>query len=179
MATIFSSCFLLPSPNDSSQLHPLRCLRFQTHCRVATNLYSPRPLALNRVSRTKRIKSLAEEGSFVPVGEGEGVVTVEDASSPPPVSVSVAPSDVLTMFFRAEGTMVEADIPKVTKALEEKEGIADLEVHVFEGMASLELTKQTTMQATGVASGFVETLLGSGFKLRTLNLSFQDGEGLQ
>lgn len=122
---------------------------------------------------------MLEEGSLVPEDEGEGVVTVEDASSSQPVSVSVAPSDVLTMFFRAEGTMADADIPKVTKALEEKEGIADVHVHDFEGMASVELSMQTTMQATGVASGFVETLQGLGFKLRTLNLSFQDGEGLQ
>lgn len=38
----------------------------------------------------------------------------------------------------------------------------------------LQLTKQTTVQATGVASNLVEIIQGSGFKLQTLNLSFGD-----
>jgi len=40
----------------------------------------------------------------------------------------------------------------------------------------VQLKKQTTVQATGVASGLVETIQGSGFKLQTLNLSFEDEE---
>lgn len=36
------------------------------------------------------------------------------------------------------------------------------------------LSKQTTVQATGVASSLVETIQGAGFKLQTLNLSFED-----
>ncbi|CAH9067924.1 unnamed protein product [Cuscuta europaea] len=82
------------------------------------------------------------------------------------------------MFFRAEGTMNDASIPQVTKALEEIEGISDLKVQVVESMASVELTKQTAIQATGVASSLVETIQGSGFKLQTLNLSFKDIEDL-
>lgn len=39
-----------------------------------------------------------------------------------------------------------------------------------------QLTKQTTVQATGVASNLVEIIQGSGFKLQTLNLSFEDEE---
>ena len=39
-----------------------------------------------------------------------------------------------------------------------------------------QLEKQTTVQATGVASSLVETIQGSGFKLQTLNLSFDDEE---
>lgn len=39
-----------------------------------------------------------------------------------------------------------------------------------------QLTKLTTIQATGVASGLVETIQGAGFKLQTLNLSFEDQE---
>lgn len=42
----------------------------------------------------------------------------------------------------------------------------------------VQLTKQTTVQATGVASSLVELIQGSGFKLQTLNLSFQDEEDL-
>jgi hypothetical protein len=40
----------------------------------------------------------------------------------------------------------------------------------------IQLTKQTTVQATGVASSLVELVQSSGFKLQTLNLSFQDVE---
>lgn len=43
-------------------------------------------------------------------------------------------------------------------------------------VARMQLKKRTTIQATGVASGLVETLQGSGFKLQTLNLSFEDEE---
>ncbi|CAM8983029.1 unnamed protein product [Rhodiola kirilowii] len=93
-----------------------------------------------------------------------------DSDQPDPVS----PSDVLTMLFQAEGTMSETAIPTVTKALEEIEGVTNLKVQVLEGIASVELTKQTTIQATGVASGMVEKIQGSGFKLQTLNLSFLD-----
>jgi hypothetical protein len=38
----------------------------------------------------------------------------------------------------------------------------------------VQLEKQTTIQATGVASGLVKTIQGLGFKLQTLNLSFDD-----
>lgn len=40
----------------------------------------------------------------------------------------------------------------------------------------VQLEKQTTIQATGVASSLVETIQGLGFKLQTLNLSFDDEE---
>ena len=99
----------------------------------------------------------------------------EDASTADlPVSVPVSPSDVLNMFFQAEGTMNEMAIPTVTKALQGTEGITNLKVQIVEGIASVELTKQTTVQATGVASNLVEIIQGSGFKLQTLNLSFED-----
>ncbi|KAK4282455.1 hypothetical protein QN277_013832 [Acacia crassicarpa] len=93
-----------------------------------------------------------------------------------PVVVPVSPSDTLTMFFQAEGALNESAIPAVSKALEGMEGVQDLKVRIIEGIASVELKKQTTVQATGVASGLVETLQGSGFKLQTLNLSFEDEE---
>ncbi|XP_057759273.1 uncharacterized protein LOC130979754 [Arachis stenosperma] len=91
-----------------------------------------------------------------------------------PVVVPVSPSDTLTMFFQAEGTMSESAIPTVSKALEDIEGVASLKVQVLEGLATVELKKQTTVQATGVASSLVETIQGSGFKLQTLNLSFDE-----
>lgn len=40
----------------------------------------------------------------------------------------------------------------------------------------LQLTKQTTVQATGVASNLLEVIQGAGFKLQALNLSFEDEE---
>ncbi|CAA0820214.1 Heavy metal transport/detoxification superfamily protein [Striga hermonthica] len=115
-----------------------------------------------------------------------GIATSEEEASPAAaaaaavsdqtVSVAVSPSDGLTMYFQAEGTMPDSAIPAVTRALEGMEGISDLKVQVDEGIASVQLTKQTTVQATGVASNLVETIQGSGFKLHTLNLSFQDEE---
>ncbi|KAK7381373.1 hypothetical protein VNO78_34012 [Psophocarpus tetragonolobus] len=93
-----------------------------------------------------------------------------------PVVVPISPSDTLTMFFQAEGTVNEIDIPALTKVLEETEGVTDLKIQLAEGLAILELKKLTTVQATGVASGLVETIQGSGFKLQTLNLSFEDEE---
>uniref|UniRef100_A0A7N0UND6 Uncharacterized protein n=1 Tax=Kalanchoe fedtschenkoi TaxID=63787 RepID=A0A7N0UND6_KALFE len=110
-----------------------------------------------------RLRSTRVGGSLTTSSQKLPVVlvraSVEEETLPPevadqPVSVPVSPSDVLTMFFQAEGTMNETAIPTVTKALE--------------------LTKQTTVQATGVASSLIETIQGSGFKLQTLNLSFED-----
>ncbi|CAL9776036.1 unnamed protein product [Musa acuminata subsp. burmannicoides] len=92
------------------------------------------------------------------------------------VAVAVSPSDMLTMFFQAEGTMDESAISGVSKALEGQEGVSDLNVRVAEGIATVELTKQTTVQATGVASNLLEVIQGAGFKLQALNLSFEDEE---
>ncbi|KAJ0966573.1 hypothetical protein J5N97_023490 [Dioscorea zingiberensis] len=117
-------------------------------------------------------RAVAEEETLVP-GESE-----EESPSPeqPPVSVPVSPSDMLTMFFKAEGTMDESVIPTISSSLEAVEGVGDLKVQIVEGIASVELTKQTTVQATGVASNLVEIIQGSGFKLQQLNLSFEDEE---
>ncbi|GMH11554.1 hypothetical protein Nepgr_013395 [Nepenthes gracilis] len=123
-----------------------------------------------RVTRLQKIRSVAEE-TQIPENLDE---IQEKTSSDQAVSVPVSSSDKLMMYFQAEGTINETAIPTVTKALEETEGISDLKVEVSEGIASVELTKQTTIQATGVASGLVEIIQGSGFKLQTLNLSFAD-----
>ncbi|KAI3963338.1 hypothetical protein MKW98_022760 [Papaver atlanticum] len=120
-----------------------------------------------------RIRAVEEE-TLVSETEPETASTTVEESSP--VSVPVSPSDLLTMFFQAEGTMSEGDVPKVISALEEVEGVSDLQVRIVESIASVELSKQTTVQATGVASNLVEVIQGSGFKLQTLNLSFKDEE---
>ncbi|XP_025805013.1 uncharacterized protein LOC112883953 [Panicum hallii] len=83
-------------------------------------------------------------------------------------------SDSLILYFKAEGTMEERAIPKITETLEAMEGVKDLEVLMEEGIASVVLTKETTVQATGVASNLVEAIQGAGFKLQTLSLSFDD-----
>ncbi|MGV7400578.1 hypothetical protein PJK47_30790, partial [Mycobacterium kansasii] len=77
----------------------------------------------------------------------EEVVEQTDA-----VAVPVSLADKLLMFFQAEGTMSEAAIPTVTQALQGTEGVSNLQVLISEGIASVELTKQTTIQATGVAT---------------------------
>ncbi|CAL9108336.1 unnamed protein product [Musa textilis] len=113
-----------------------------------------------------------EEPTAETVAAAATTAEEEDAT----VAVAVSPSDMLTMFFQAEGTMDESAISGVSKALEGQEGISDLNVRVAEGIASVELTKQTTVQATGVASNLVEIIQGAGFKLQALNLSFEDEE---
>ncbi|XVF14146.1 hypothetical protein REPUB_Repub09cG0032400 [Reevesia pubescens] len=127
--------------------------------------------------RIWKLKSAEEEETAVPEQE-EGVEEEETASAEQQESVSipVSPSDTLRMYFQADGTLNEAEIPKVTKALEQAEGISNVKVQVLEGIGTVELTKQTTVQATGVASSLVELIQGAGFKLQTLNLSFDDEE---
>ncbi|KAJ6840880.1 uncharacterized protein M6B38_119295 [Iris pallida] len=142
--------FLLPSQLSASRRFP--------------------PLSLS-LSRKEKKKSL-----LMAVAEEEEAVAPAAEEEKEPVSVPVSPSDMLTMFFKAEGMMDEPSISKVSKALEEIEGISDLRVQVSEGIGSVELTKQTTVQATGVASNLVEVIQGSGFKLQTLYLSFEDEE---
>ncbi|CAI9763221.1 unnamed protein product [Fraxinus pennsylvanica] len=119
-----------------------------------------------------------EEQTLVAEAEAEASPPPAAATAEQTVSVPVSSSDALTMFFQAEGSMIDAAIPIVTKALEELEGISFLKVQVREGIASVKLRKQTTVQATGVASSLVEIIQGSGFKLQTLNLSFQDEEDM-
>ncbi|XP_006338529.1 uncharacterized protein [Solanum tuberosum] len=164
------------SSNAVPQLFPIQFLRFQSNSGICGG-YSCTPSSVKAKVplRTTRICSANEEDGATAVAEEESAApTTSDQT----VSVSVSPSDVLTMFFQAEGTMNEAAIPSVTNALEDIEGITGLKIQVVEGIASVELTKQTTIQATGVASSLVETIQGSGFKLQTLNLSFQDEEDI-
>ncbi|XP_030954029.1 uncharacterized protein LOC115976711 isoform X1 [Quercus lobata] len=169
---------LRTTPNNS----PFLRLPFRNH--VVSNSFQQR-FTIKEINTKKQkqllriVRSVEEETQIIPeeqqLGEAE-VETLSSSPDQPAVSVPVSPSDILTMFFQAEGVMNEATVPTVTKALEETEGITNLKVKVVEGIASVELTKQTTVQATGVASSLVETIQGSGFKLQTLNLSFEDEE---
>ncbi|XP_022740810.1 uncharacterized protein LOC111292618 [Durio zibethinus] len=122
-----------------------------------------------------KLKS-AEEEAAVPKQEQQEEDKTASSEEQESVSVPVSPSDALRMYFQADGTLNEAEITKVTKALEEIEGISNLKVQILEGIGMVELTKQTTVQATGVASNLVEIIQGAGFKLQTLNLSFDDEE---
>ncbi|EOY02299.1 Heavy metal transport/detoxification superfamily protein, putative [Theobroma cacao] len=183
-----------------------------------------------------KLKSAEEEETAVPEQEQQQEETAvpeqeqqqeetASAEQQESVSVPVSPSDTLRMYFQADGTLNEVEIPKVTKALESlelelvvhptcnnpkvwelsvtrgkmlhclhvvgatptilmldvilaAEGISNLKVQVLEGIGTVELTKQTTVQATGVASSLVEIIQGAGFKLQTLNLSFDDEEDI-
>ncbi|KAF0928076.1 hypothetical protein E2562_037668 [Oryza meyeriana var. granulata] len=103
-----------------------------------------------------------------------GVVPAASAEVADAAAAPAYTSDSLILYFKAEGSMEERAIPKITQALEEVEGVSDLEVLIEEGIGSVVLTKETTVQATGVASNLVEAIQGAGFKLQTLSLSFDD-----
>ncbi|CAI9777350.1 unnamed protein product [Fraxinus pennsylvanica] len=162
----YNSHILLSSytSSSSSNLSPIQlhfpCFQFQRKTKICA--IAP---ASKRRFLTK-IRSVAEEE--------ETLVSVAEASPPPAaattdqtVSIPVSPSDVLTMLFQAEGSMTDAAIPTVTKALEDVEGVTNLEVQVIEGIANVKLTKQTTVQATGVASSLNETLLSEIGELKS------------
>jgi copper chaperone CopZ len=183
MATIsgfFTLCCICRSKSLLSSLSvPVQAV----HPQINLNFVNSNPYFL-LVSKKKRqlqrrrgraLRSVAEE-TLIP--EEAEVNASTTTTTDQPFSVSVSPSDVLTMFFQAEGTIIESAIPTVTRALEAIEGITDLKVKLDDGIASVELTKQTTVQATGVASNLVEIIQGSGFKLQTLNLSFEDEEDI-
>ncbi|KAF8083235.1 hypothetical protein N665_0787s0017 [Sinapis alba] len=164
-SSTFHSFSATKSPNlSSSTLLPLsKNLTFRT-----------KPIGNSRVcSFTKQNRLGFRKLSSVGEG-GEGVAVADEEQQQETVSVPVSPSDMLTMFFQADGTLNEAAIPNVTKALQDMDGVSNLKVQVSEGVAVVELSKQTTVQATGVASSLVETIQGAGFKLQTLNLSFED-----
>uniref|UniRef100_A0A0D9WF93 Uncharacterized protein n=1 Tax=Leersia perrieri TaxID=77586 RepID=A0A0D9WF93_9ORYZ len=121
----------------------------------------PRSLRLPAASRSRSSR----------VGVAVRAASAEVAA---PDAAPAYTSDSLVLYFKAEGTMEERAIPKITEALEGVEGVSDLEVLIEEGIGSVVLTKETTVQATGVASNLVEAIQGAGFKLQTLSLSFED-----
>lgn len=114
----------------------------------------------------RRLRAVAEDTQLVS----------EDTQEEQQATAVVSQSDKLTMFFKADGTIAESLVMKVTQALEALEDVSDVKVETLEGITTVELVKQTTVQATGVASGLVEMLLGMDFKLQSLCLSFEDEE---
>lgn len=97
-------------------------------------------------------------------------------SASPADSGAGAPAESLSMYFKAEGSLNENAVSKVTKALEGTEGVSQVKVHVDEGAATVELVKQTNIQATGVASSLVEIIEQAGFKMQALSLGFDDDD---
>ncbi|XP_072967679.1 uncharacterized protein [Typha angustifolia] len=175
----------ISSPPSSLYCHVRRVTSPSPSSSSFPSLRLGRVLSLSLQQRSKPFpvplwiaRAAVEEETLVPEGGGggEAPVAATEEEEKEAVSIPVSPSDMLTMFFKAEGTMNESAIPAITKALEGVEGISDLVVQIVEGIASVELTKQTTVQATGVASNLVEIIQGSGFKLQTLSLSFEDEE---
>ncbi|KAG0570162.1 hypothetical protein M758_6G137800 [Ceratodon purpureus] len=91
-------------------------------------------------------------------------------------SQAEAGAESLAMYFKAEGSLNENAVAKVTKVLEGTEGVSKIKVYVEEGAATVELVKQTSIQATGVASSLVEIIEQAGFKMQALSLGFDDDD---
>uniref|UniRef100_A0A1J3F5Q7 Uncharacterized protein n=1 Tax=Noccaea caerulescens TaxID=107243 RepID=A0A1J3F5Q7_NOCCA len=170
-SSTFHSFSTTKSPNlSSTHLLPLpKNLSFRTRPIVNNRICSFAGFTKQNRLGLRKLSSVGEGGEGFAVAEEEQQQQQQET-----VSVPVSPSDMLTMFFQADGTLNEAAIPNVTRALQDIEGVSNLKVQVSEGVAVVELSKQTTVQATGVASSLVETIQGAGFKLQTLNLSFED-----
>ncbi|TVU18848.1 hypothetical protein EJB05_34963, partial [Eragrostis curvula] len=137
---------------------------------ASTNLLPSAAAASLLPRRVSPRLCFAGTGAVASRRRGSRLAVVRAASAEAPAYTS----DSLILYFKAEGTMEERAIPKITESLEAMEGVKDLEVLIEEGIASVVLTKETTVQATGVASNLVEAIQGAGFKLQTLSLSFDD-----
>lgn len=77
----------------------------------------------NFFSHITKLKSVEEETQIPdeqpqPQPQPQEQGQVQEGAEQQTVSVPVSPADKLTMFFQADGTMNEAAIPTVTKALE-------------------------------------------------------------
>ncbi|XP_010940669.1 uncharacterized protein [Elaeis guineensis] len=132
-------------------------------------------LALSRSQRRpfpsfgRAVRAVAEEETVVPEEEQAAAIAPEEESpsADPNVSVPVSPSDMLTILFKAEGTMDESAIPAVTKALEGTEGISDLKVQVAEGIASVEGKKGKIGKGiTGIYYNMLQTSMESSESMR-------------
>ncbi|CAI5463663.1 unnamed protein product [Closterium sp. Yama58-4] len=120
----------------------------------------------DRLQQRFQTAAAAEEAAADVSVEAEVAVTEEE--------VEYVGNDELVMYFKAEGSLPEPSVAKVTKALEAVEGVHNVKVTVLEGCATVELTKLTTVQETGVASGLVEVVQGAGFSMQTLSLAFDE-----
>ncbi|GJP55597.1 hypothetical protein CLOM_g14546 [Closterium sp. NIES-68] len=119
-----------------------------------------------RLQQRFQTAAAAEEAAADVAAEADVAVTEEE--------VEYVGNDELVMYFKAEGALPEPSVAKVTKALEAVEGVHNVKVTVLEGCATVELTKLTTVQETGVASGLVEVIQGAGFSMQTLSLAFDE-----
>ncbi|KAG0586920.1 hypothetical protein KC19_2G127500, partial [Ceratodon purpureus] len=113
--------------------------------------------------------SSGSHGRFVASAAVEEAVSASQADSG-------APAESLSMYFKAEGSLNENAVSKVTKVLEGTEGVSQVKVYIDEGAATVELVKQTNIQATGVASSLVELIEQAGFKMQALSLGFDDDD---
>ncbi|XP_010551887.1 PREDICTED: uncharacterized protein LOC104822380 [Tarenaya hassleriana] len=170
-STLQSFCRVRSPSLSSTHLLPLpKNLGFRTRTTGDFKICSVDNFQRQNRRRMGKMRSVEEGGEGVAIAEEEQPQQQQQET----VSVPVSPSDSLTMFFQADGTLNETAIPNVTRAVEGIEGVSNLKVQVTEGIATVELKKETTVQATGVASSLVEVIQGAGFKLHTLNLSFED-----
>uniref|UniRef100_A0ACD5TGV5 Uncharacterized protein n=1 Tax=Avena sativa TaxID=4498 RepID=A0ACD5TGV5_AVESA len=58
-----------------------------------------------------------------------------------PAAATPYTTESLVLYFKAEGTMEERAIPKITQALEGVEGVTDLEVLIEEGIGSVVVSR--------------------------------------
>ncbi|CAM6086832.1 unnamed protein product [Calypogeia fissa] len=130
------------------------------------------------VSATNRLNSVGSSSSrprsrewrWQAVAEQLQASEIEEASEE-----GAFPSDSIAIFFEAEGSLPEASVGKLTTTLEAIEGVSGVDITASsDGTATVRLTKQMNVQATGVASGLVDVLLKGGFKLQALNLGFDE-----
>ncbi|XP_042494296.1 uncharacterized protein LOC122073736 [Macadamia integrifolia] len=126
--SISRSNFSVTSNFSPSLSPPLRSLRFQRSRMENRSVY----LMTKKSPESRRVMSLAAEDTVITAAEEKEESPVDE-----PVSIPVSPSDMFTMLFQAEGTMAESNVPTVTKALQEIEGVGDIKVQIVEGIASV------------------------------------------
>ncbi|CAI9263461.1 unnamed protein product [Lactuca saligna] len=121
------SCFTAIKPNKNpTSLFPTSISTSTFSCSLSNRLRVARvcfsipnsdpnsSVSKTNLSNLKKIRSVAED-TVIPEQQEDTISNQGEVEAT--VSVPVSPSDILTMFFQAEGTMSEAAIPSVTSAL--------------------------------------------------------------
>eukprot|EP00246_Nothoceros_aenigmaticus_P001313 TRINITY_DN11823_c0_g1_i1.p1 TRINITY_DN11823_c0_g1~~TRINITY_DN11823_c0_g1_i1.p1 ORF type:complete len:203 (+),score=28.94 TRINITY_DN11823_c0_g1_i1:91-699(+) len=147
------------SSSSTGRVWGLKALGSSVPCRQLEHTWSSNTIRWGPSWQV--VRALVQEAEQA---ESEEAVVVE------PVVVQ----DTVSMFFKAEGTLNEASVPKLQKALEVLDGVSNVKAYVSDGAATVELTKVASIQDTGVASGLVEVLQTNGFKMQALNIGFDD-----
>ncbi|KAG4165102.1 hypothetical protein ERO13_A13G059250v2 [Gossypium hirsutum] len=134
------------------------------HFQTKVSTFSSKNLTLS----FKNGKTLYEETTVVEQEREETTVAEQES-----VSVPVSPSDTLRMYFQADGMLNEAEIPKVTKALEVSVDILYCREKYSNGMviSSALIIWKGLICIIGSESPVVVVLSGSmepGFKRETL-----------